>query len=53
MEKGIVPHPGIDTDARWGFSHTNEAGYLDLNYTWFQVIVIPLSADDITTANVG
>ena len=22
MEKGIVPCPGIDTDARWGYSHT-------------------------------
>ncbi|HZD36495.1 MAG TPA: hypothetical protein VE130_14925 [Nitrososphaeraceae archaeon] len=21
MKKGIVPHSGIDTDARWGFSH--------------------------------
>ena len=22
MKKGIVPCPGIDTDARWGYSHT-------------------------------
>ncbi len=22
MEKGIVPRSGIDTDARWGYSHT-------------------------------
>ena len=22
MEKGIVPHSGIDTDAKWGYSHT-------------------------------
>ncbi len=22
MDKGIVPRSGIDTDARWGFSHT-------------------------------
>ncbi len=22
MEKGEVPRPGIDTDARWGYSHT-------------------------------
>ena len=22
MEKGIVSCPGIDTDARWGYSHT-------------------------------
>ena len=25
MKKGVVPHPGIDTDARWwGYSHTNK-----------------------------
>ena len=22
MKKGIVPHSGIDTGARWGYSHT-------------------------------
>ena len=22
MKKGVVPHSGIDTDARWGYSHT-------------------------------
>jgi len=22
MKKGVVPCPGIDTDARWGYSHT-------------------------------
>ena len=22
MEKGVVPRSGIDTDARWGYSHT-------------------------------
>ena len=22
MKKGIVPHSGIDTEARWGYSHT-------------------------------
>ncbi len=22
MKEGIVPRAGIDTDARWGFSHT-------------------------------
>ena len=30
MNKGIVPRPGIDTDARWGFSHTR-VGYLVIN----------------------
>jgi hypothetical protein len=27
MKEGLLPHFGIDTDARWGFSHTPEAGY--------------------------
>ncbi len=32
-EKGVVPHSGIDTDARWwGDSHTKRNGYLDINY---------------------
>ena len=41
MEKGIVPRPGIDTDARWGFSHTKGLGIwiqtaLDIQY-WLHV----------------
>jgi hypothetical protein len=32
MIKGAVPRSGIDTDARWGFSHTKH-GYLVINYT--------------------
>jgi hypothetical protein len=36
MRKGIVPYSGIDTDARWGLSHTKD-GYLDTNYIWYQV----------------
>jgi hypothetical protein len=33
MQKGIVPCPGIDTDARWwDYSHTKEGCYLDTNY---------------------
>jgi hypothetical protein len=31
MIKGVVPRSGIDTDARWGFSHTKD-GYLAINY---------------------
>lgn len=31
MTKEIVPHSGIDTDAKWGFSHTK--GWLDI---WIQ-----------------
>jgi hypothetical protein len=47
MEKGEVPCPGIDTDARWGYSHTNEGwifGYkLHLTCTTGE-IVVPLTA---------
>ena len=32
MKKGIVPRSGIDTDARWGFSHTKGWMYLVTNY---------------------
>ena len=33
MKKGIVPCPaGIDTDARWGYSHTKKDGFSDINY---------------------
>jgi hypothetical protein len=31
MKKGEVPRSGIDTDARWSYSHT-EDGYLYINY---------------------
>jgi hypothetical protein len=53
MEKGEVPCPGIDTDARWGYSHTKGwiFGYkLHLTCTTGK-IVVPLTAD-VTTANV-
>jgi hypothetical protein len=53
MKKGIVPCPGIDTDARWGYSHTKGwiFGYkLHLTCTTDKIIV-PLTAD-VTTANV-
>jgi Transposase DDE domain len=60
MEKGIVPHSGINTDAMWwGYSHTKEGwvfGYkLHLTSTTAAIddLVIPLTAVDITTtANV-
>ncbi len=54
MDKGIVPSSGIDTDARWGFSHTKGCwlfGYKLHIISSTDSIVIPLSAD-ITTANV-
>ncbi len=54
MEKGIVPCSGIDTDARWGYSHTKKGwifGYkLHLTCTTGE-IAVPLIAD-VTTANV-
>jgi hypothetical protein len=54
MKKGIVPCPGIDTDARWwGYSRTKGwlFGYkLHLTCTTGKIIV-PLTAD-VTTTNV-
>ena len=53
MEKGVVPRSGIDTDARWGYSHTKGwiFGYkLHLTSTTGD-LVVPLTAD-VTTANV-
>lgn len=53
MKKGEVPCPGIDTDARWGYSHTKGwvFGYkLHITSTTGKIIV-PLTAD-VTTANV-
>ena len=57
MEKGVLPRPGIDTDARWGYSHTKGwiFGYkLHLTSTTAAAagaLVVPLTAD-VTTANV-
>ncbi len=53
MKKGVVPCSGIDTDAKWGYSHTKGwiFGYkLHLTSTTGKIIV-PLTAD-VTTANV-
>ncbi len=56
MKKGIVPCSGIDTDARWGYSHTKGwiFGYkLHLTSTTpGKEIIVPLTAEDVTTANV-
>jgi hypothetical protein len=59
MKKGVVPHSGIDTDARWGYSRTKGwiFGYkLHLTTTTIastagKEIIVPLTAD-VTTANV-
>lgn len=56
MKKGIVPCPGIDIDARWGYSHTR--GWI-FGYKLHLVcntdpssIIVPLVADVTMTANV-
>ena len=53
MKKKVIPRSGIDTDARWGFSHTK--GWV-FGYKLHMVastgsIIVPLSAD-FTTANI-
>ena len=54
MKKGIVPClAGIDTYARWGYSHTKGwiFGYkLHLTSTTAGELAVPLTAD-VTTAN--
>ena len=52
ITEGVVPRQGIDTDARWGFSHTK--GWI-FGYKLHMVattgsIIVPLAAD-FTTAN--
>ena len=54
MKKGVVLRSGIDTDARWGFSHAK--GWI-FGYKLHMVcstdpVIVPLSAD-VTTANVS
>ena len=53
MEKGTVPRSGIDTDARWGFSHRKGwvFGYKLHLISSTGSMSVPLSAD-VTTANV-
>ena len=53
MNKGIVPCSGIDTDARWGFSHTKGwiFGYKLHMISSTGSVIVPLAAD-VTTANV-
>jgi hypothetical protein len=52
MNKGIVPRSGIDTDARWGFSHTKGwiFGYKLHMISSTGSTIVPLAAD-FTTAN--
>jgi DDE family transposase len=60
MKKGAVPRSGIDTDARWEYSHTKEwiFGYrlhLTSSITAAAAaagdLIVPLTAD-VTTANI-
>ena len=53
MDKGVVPRSGIDTDARWGFSHTKGwiFGYKLHLISSTGSIIVPLAAD-FTTANI-
>ncbi|MER5176311.1 MAG: transposase [Candidatus Nitrosocosmicus sp.] len=47
-KKGVVPRPGIDTDARWGYSHTKGwvFGYkLHLTSTTEGNLGVPLTAE--------
>ena len=53
IKKGIIPRPGIDTDARWGFARTKGwvFGYKMHMCCSTGKLVVPLSAD-VTTANI-
>ena len=53
MKKKVVPHASIDTDARWGFSHTKGwiFGYKLHLISSTGSIIVPLAAD-FTTANI-
>jgi hypothetical protein len=52
MREGAVPYSGIDTDARWGYSHTKGwiFGYKLHVVSSIDSVIVPLSAD-VTTAN--
>lgn len=47
MIKGVVPRSGIDTDAKWGFSHTKGwiFGYKLHITSSTGLLIVPLSAD--------
>ena len=53
MNKGVVPRSGIDTDAKWGFSHTRGwiFGYKLHLISSTGSLIVPLSAD-FTRANI-
>jgi hypothetical protein len=53
MKEGIVPRSGIDTDARWGFSHTRGwiFGYKLHMVSSTDSLIVPLAAG-VPTANI-
>jgi DDE family transposase len=53
MKQKVIPHSGIDTDARWGFNHTKGwiFGYKLHLISSTDSIIVPLTAD-FTTANI-
>jgi hypothetical protein len=53
MIEGVIPRSGIDTDTRWGFSHTKGwiFGYKLHLISSKGSIIVPLAAD-FTTANI-
>ncbi|MGB6530456.1 MAG: hypothetical protein WBF33_20320 [Candidatus Nitrosopolaris sp.] len=54
MIKGAVPRSGIDTDARWGFSHTKQwmFGYkLHITSSTGSLITAAFSTDIVTKAS--
>ena len=52
MKEGIIPRSGIDTDAKWGYSHTKDwiFGYKLHMVSSTDSLIVPLTAD-VTTAN--
>jgi hypothetical protein len=54
MKEGVVPCSGIDTEAKWGYSHTKGwvFGYKLHLVSSTDSLIVPLSAD-VTTANVS
>lgn len=57
MKKGVVPRPGIDTEMQDGaIAIPTRDGFSDINYIYNmynrRYIVVPLTAADVTTANV-
>ena len=49
----VIPRSGIDTNARWGYSHTKVDIWIQTAYDiTSSSIIVPLSTD-VTTANIS